>query len=217
LRRNIRPSFEGRPVAYVTPVPPRRIVPLDALPQMRVADEARSLRRLLDKRLPEGPVAAGIFDVRLVDDQKGGKRKRYRPPHFHVLVAGITMTEARKLCDGLYAATEKVACPVHVRDAPSPRGALAYSLKHVGDVKVRTIYDKRGDAAGQGKRKRRLNPAERVMLERRAQQQTLDEYLLLTGLRRFGSMVKQCRSGGTGKGCGCGGGGIRAHPRGLEG
>jgi hypothetical protein len=64
-------------------------------------------------------------------------------------------------------------------------------LKHVGDVKVRAIYDKKGDAAGQGKRKRRLKAAERVMLERRAQQQTLNEYLLLKGLRRFGSMVKR--------------------------
>ena len=59
----------------MTLVPPRRIVPFDALPQMTVADEARSLRRLLDKRLPEGPVAVGIFDVHLVDDQKAGSAK----------------------------------------------------------------------------------------------------------------------------------------------
>jgi hypothetical protein len=61
----------------VTLVPPRRIVPFDALPQMTVADEARSLRRLLDKRLPKGIVAVGIFDVSLVGDQRGGKRKGY--------------------------------------------------------------------------------------------------------------------------------------------
>jgi hypothetical protein len=197
LWRNIRPLFEGRPVAYVTLVPPRRIVPFGALPQVREANEARSLRRLLDKRLPEGTVAVGIFDVGLVDDQRGGKRKRYWLPHFHVLLAGMDAADARKLLDGLYAGTEEVLRPSHIEDAPSPRNALAYSLKHVGDVKARAIFDDRRNAGGEGKRKRRpgkprqLRAEERTTVERWARQQRLDDYLLLKGLRQFGSTVRK--------------------------
>ena len=193
LWRNIRPLFEGRPVAYVTLVPPRRIVLLGALPQVRETNEARSLRRLLDKRLPEGTVAVGIFDVGLVDDQRGGKRKRYWLPHFHVLVAGMDAADARKLLNGLYAATEEVLRPSHIADAPSPRNALAYSLKHVGDVKARAIFDDQANAGGKGKRQRWLKAEERAMVERWAQQQSLDDYLLLKGLRRFGSTAKKAQ------------------------
>ena len=71
-------------------------------------------------------------------------------------------------------------------------------MEHIGDVKVRAIFDRKGNAAGKerntqqpGKRKRRLKADERAMLERWAQQQTLDEYVLLKGLRRFGSKVRR--------------------------
>ena len=197
LWRNIRPFFDGLPAAYVTLVPPRRTVAFDALPQMRVADEARSLRRLLKDRLPMGTMAVGIFDVSLVDDQRGRKRKRYWLPHFHVLVAGMDAVDARKLLDGLYATTEEVPRPSHIKDAPTPRNASAYSLKHVGDVKAKTIFDDRRNSGGEGKRKRRRGKTrqpkadERAIVERWARQQKLDDYLLLKGLRRFGSTVRR--------------------------
>jgi len=191
LWRNIRPFFEDEPAAYVTLVPPGRTVAFDALPRVSIADEARSLRRLLDQRLPKGTVAVGVFDVGMADDQTNGRRERYWVPHFHVLVAGVTVAEAEELLDGLYAATEEVEWPVHVRDAPTPRGALTYSLKHVGDVRARAIYVRKGNAAGEGKRKRQLKADERVVLERWARRQRLDGYLLLKGLRRFGGTVKR--------------------------
>ena len=181
----------------MTLVPPRRIVPFDALPQMRVANEQRSLRRLLEDRLPKDAVAVGIFDVSLVDDQTGRRRERYWLPHFHILVAGITTAEARKLLRKLYATTKEVPRPSLIKDAPTPRNTSAYSLKHVGDVKARTIFDDRRNAGGEGKRKRRpgrprqLKADERAMVERWAQQQRLDDHLLLKGLRRFGSTVKR--------------------------
>jgi hypothetical protein len=197
LWRNIRPFFDGLPVAYVTLVPPRRTVACDALPQMKVANEARSLRRLLEDRLPKDAVAVGIFDVSLIDDQRGGRRERYWLPHFHVLVAGIAAVEARTLLRGLYATTEEVPRPSHIEDAPTPRNASAYSLKHVGDVKAKTIFDDRRNSGGEGKGKRRLGKTrqpkadERAMVERWARQQTLDDYLLLKGLRRFRSTVRR--------------------------
>ncbi len=101
------------------------------------------------------------------------------------------MTEARKLCRGLYAATDKVLRPVHVRNAPSPRGALAYSSKHVGDVKARAIFNGQEDAGGNGKRPRWLKAEERAIIERWARQQSLDDHLLLKGLRRFGGTVRR--------------------------
>ena len=162
-----------------------------------MADEARSLRRLLKDRLPTGTVAVGIFDVSLIDDQRGGRRERYWLPHFHILVAGMDAVDARNLLGKLYATTEKVPRPSHIEDAPTPRNASAYSVKHVGDVKAKTIFDDRRNSGGEGKRKRRLGKTrqpkadERAMVERWARQQTLDDYLLLKGLRRFGSTVRR--------------------------
>jgi hypothetical protein len=70
-------------------------------------------------------------------------------------------------------------------------------VKHVGDVKAKTIFDDRRNSGGEGKRKRRPGKTrqpkadERAMVERWARQQTLDDYLLLKGLRRFGSTVRR--------------------------
>src|SRR3712207_4250155 len=98
---------------------------------------------------------------------------------------------------GVYDSTKEVRRPSHIEGAPSPRNASAYSVKHAGDVKAKIIFDGRRNPGGEGKRKpqpekpRSLKADERAMVERRARQQMLDDYLLLKGLRRFGSTVKK--------------------------
>jgi hypothetical protein len=143
LWRSIEPVLGELPAAFLTLVPPMHRVCFNALPQVSIANYMRPLRRLLNRRLPVGTILIGVFDVSLVDDQRSGRCERHWLPHFHILVVGILVVgvdaaEARQVCDGLYTAAELVPRPSHVRDAPSPRGALAYcSLKHVGDIKAR--------------------------------------------------------------------------------
>ena len=110
----------------------------NALPQVSIANYMRPLRRLLNRRLPVGTILIGVFDVSLVDDRRSGRCERRWLLHFHILVFGVDAAQARQVREGLDAAAELVPRPSHVRDAPSPRGALAYcSLKHVGDIKAR--------------------------------------------------------------------------------
>ncbi len=55
-------------------------------------------------------------------------------PHFHVVVAGMDAGELKKTCRKLYVATMEVEEPVHIKDAPTPKNALFYSLKHIDDL-----------------------------------------------------------------------------------
>jgi hypothetical protein len=191
LWKNVKAFFDGLPAAFQTLVPPRRRVAFEALPQISIANEARSLRRLLNRRLPAGTILIGVFDISLIHDQAGGRRERHWVPHFHIVVVGMAAAEVKKRCRRLLTTTELVPYPSHTKDAPSPRGALAYAVKHVGDIRARAIFDGRAGGRDKGKRWRQLKADERAMVERWAQQQTLDDYLLLKGLRRFGSAVKR--------------------------
>jgi hypothetical protein len=88
---------------------------------------------------------------------------------------------------------------------------LAYSVKHVGDVKARAGFNGQDRTGGKGNRQRWLKAEERSMVDRWAQQQPLDDYLLLKGLRPVWRDGESEVSGGiTSGGRGCGRGGMGA-------
>ena len=149
LWNKIAPAFKGKPAAFLTAVPPHRIVPFDKLSELKLEDEKRAIQRVLAKVLPEGTAAIAVFDISLDDDQTGEQRDRVWVPHFHILVAGITAAELRKICKGLYKRTEKVKRPVLIVDAPTPMNAIAHSPEHVDDVGADTAIRK---TVGPGKK-----------------------------------------------------------------
>ena len=102
LCARVAPVFKNAPAAFLTAVPPHRIVPFDKFGELTLGDEKRAIQRVLAEVLPEGTAAIAVFDISLDDDQTGEQRDRVWVPHFHVLVAGITAAKLVNACKGLY-------------------------------------------------------------------------------------------------------------------
>ena len=182
----VRSAFEGKPVAYLTIVPPRRTVPFIKLGALKLGDEKRAMLRKLNEVLPEGAAVVAVFDISLDDDLTKNWQDRVWMPHFHILVAGSTAAELRKACKGLYKRTKKVKRPVHVRDAPSPKNALFYSLKHADDVYSKVAYKKVVGSGKTGSRQRKLRGGERTTIKDFSERVRLRDFVYLKGFRRSG-------------------------------
>ncbi len=183
LWRKIAPFFQGKPAAFLTLVPPKRLVAFDKLIKLNLENEKRAMRRWLRNKLRKGTVLVSIFDISLVDDQTGDQWVRYWVPHFHVLVAGMAAAELRKDCRQLYRATKEVRRPVHIRDAPTPKNALSYSLKHIDDIYGDSIFRRVTGSGKRGHRKQRLKREERETLRKFMIQNPFRFYLYLKGFR----------------------------------
>ena len=70
------PFFDGRPAAFLTMVPPRRLVAYDQVADNNLENEKRAMRRVLRKIRPKATVLVGIFDISLAlaDEQTGDQR-----------------------------------------------------------------------------------------------------------------------------------------------
>lgn len=189
----VAPAFDGRPAAFLTMVPPRRLVAYDQVAAINLENEKRAVRRVLRNALPKGTVLVGMFDISLTDDQTGDTRVRYWVPHFHALVAGITAPDLKKTCRQLYKATKEVRRPIHIREATTPRGALDYSLKHIDDVYADTSFRQVVGSGIRGSRRRRLKAEEWKLLEGFTQQNPLGTYVFLMGFRCPGQIRNQAR------------------------
>ena len=124
LWKELAPFFDGQPAAFLTMVPPHRLVAYDRVADINLENEKRAMRRVLRNALPEGTVLVSTFDISLIDDTTGEDRLRYWVPHFHVLVAGMNASNLRKACRKLYKATEEVREPHQVTNSPTPKNAL---------------------------------------------------------------------------------------------
>ena len=115
LWKKVAHAFEGRPAAFLTLVPPHRLVAFDQIGSINLENEKRAMRRVLRNALPKATVLVSIFDISLADDTTGGDRSRYWVPHFHVVVAGMAAPALKKACCKLYKATEEVEEPHQVK------------------------------------------------------------------------------------------------------
>ncbi len=169
--------FDGRPAAFLTMVPPRRLVAYDQVADINLENEKRAMRRMLRKVLPKATVLVGVFDISLADDTTGDGRLRYWVPHFYVVVAGMAAPALKKACHKLYKATEEVQEPHQVKDSPTPKNALYYSLKHIDDVDADAIFKRVKGSGNRGSRPRRLKAEERKLLEGFVRENPLGTYI----------------------------------------
>ena len=146
---------------------------------------------MLRKTLPKATVVVSIFDISLADDTTGDGRLRYWVPHFHAVVAGMAAGELKKACRKLYEATKEVEEPVHIKDAPTPKNALYYSLKHIDDVGADAIYRQVVGSGNRGSRPRRLKAEERRLLEGFVRKNPLGTYIYLKGFTHPGQNGKK--------------------------
>jgi len=190
LWEQVARAFEGRPAAFLTMVPPHRLVAYDRVADINLENEKRAMRRMLRKVLPKATVVVGVFDISLIDDTTGDDRLRYWVPHFHAVVAGMAAPALKKACSKLYKATEEVQEPHQVRDAPTPKNALSYSLKHIDDVKAKSIFRLATGSGNRDFRPRRLKAEERRLLEEFMLKNPLGTYIYFKGFRRPGQIGK---------------------------
>jgi hypothetical protein len=183
LWNKMEPAFHDRPVVFLTMVPPRRLVAFDQLGIINLENEKRAMRRVLRNALPKGTLLVSIFDISLTDDQSGDHRVRYWVPHFHVLIAGKTAAEIKKVCRSLYTATAEVPRPIHIRDAPTPKNALNYSMKHIDDVYADTIFRKSTGSGDRASRRRWLQREERTYLSEFVQRNSFSTFVYFKGFR----------------------------------
>src|SRR3954468_12149881 len=54
LWKKIAPFFQGTPAAFLTLVPPRRLIAFDQLASINLENEKRAMRRMLRNALPKG-------------------------------------------------------------------------------------------------------------------------------------------------------------------
>ncbi len=190
LWRQAAAWFQGGPAAYVTLVPPRRAVPFGELHRVRVADELRSARRVLD-RLPAGLVAVGWLDLGLREASTESGRRRFWVPHVHLAVAGLDKRQAKRLLGRPYRATRLVRKPHDVREAPTPRNALAYALKHADDIRADVVLREPAGRRRHFLKERWLKAEERAELRAFMAGHGIGDLLLLIGLRRFGRALRR--------------------------
>lgn len=191
LWRQAAPRFRGGAAAYVTLVPPRRVLPFGTLAGVRVADELRAVRRVL-ARLPAGVVGIGWFDLGLREvAEDGGERRRFWMPHIHLVVAGLDKRRAKRLLGRPYRSTSLVRKPRDVRDAPTPRHALAYALKHTDDVMAVVVLRDPANPRRRFRKERWLKAEERAELRSFAARHRIGDLLLLIGVRRFGRTLRR--------------------------
>ncbi len=188
LWEQVARAFDGRPAAFLTMVPPRRLVAYHQVAEINLENEKRAMRRVLRKTLPKATVAVSIFDISLADDTTGDGRLRYWVPHFHVAVAGMAAPALKKACRKLYKATEEVEEPHQVKDAPTPKNALSYSLKHIDDVGADAIFKQVKGSGNRGTRPRWMKADERRLLEDFVRKNPLGTYIYLMGFRRPGQI-----------------------------
>jgi hypothetical protein len=186
LWEKVAPFLKDRPVAFLTAVPPHRTVPFDKLGELRLQDEKRAIQRVLTKVLPKGTAAIAIFDISLDDDQTGEQRDRVWVPHFHILIIGIMPADLRKACRGLYKPTERVKRPVLIKLASTPKNALSYSLKHIGDVRADTAFLDTVGSGNRGFMRRWLKADERAILKELYDCNSLSDWVYMKGFRRPG-------------------------------
>ncbi len=71
LWEKVAPFFDGRPAAFLTMVPPHRLVADHQVADIDLENEKREMRRMLRKVLPRDTVVVSIFDISLADDTTG--------------------------------------------------------------------------------------------------------------------------------------------------
>src|SRR4028118_307223 len=68
LWKELAPFFDGQPAAFLTMVPPHRLVAFHWVADINLENEKRAMRRVLRNALPEGTVLVSTFDIGLIDD-----------------------------------------------------------------------------------------------------------------------------------------------------
>ncbi len=184
LWEQVAHASDERPAAFLTMVPPHRLVAYDRVADINLENEKRAMRRMLRKTLPKDTVVVSIFDISLVDNTTGEDRLRYWVSHFHAVVVGMTAQALKKACRKLYKATGEVPEPHQVTNSPTPKNALYYSLKHIDDVKAKSIFRIATGSGNRDFRPRWLKSEERKLLEEFVRKNPLDTYIYLKGFRR---------------------------------
>jgi hypothetical protein len=191
LWRQVAVFVEGRPVTFVTLVPPHRTVAFDQVAEVSVANELRAVTRPLAARIPPNVIVIGYFDISLRDDQSGDERERFWVPHFHLLVIGLSPGDTRHILSDVYQGNEAVLRPIRVQKAPSPRAALSYSIKHVNDIDAGVLLPRQPGCGLRGPIRRGLKADEKAAITRFALSRKLGDMLLLMGVRRFGQKLRR--------------------------
>jgi hypothetical protein len=101
LWKQVKHRCVGVPAAFVTLVPPRRVVAFHQLSTLKIEDFLRSARRALRDRFPPGTIIIGWFDIALRDDTRGEARQRWWMPHVHLLIANFTKRDAQGRLRGI--------------------------------------------------------------------------------------------------------------------
>ena len=74
LWKKVAPVFNGQPAAFLTMVPPQRLVAYDQVADINLENEKRAMRRVLRNTLSKATVLVGILDISLAVCRTYGTR-----------------------------------------------------------------------------------------------------------------------------------------------
>jgi hypothetical protein len=186
---------EAGAVLFITVFLPGRELTFPEALKVRPKVEVARLKRLFTKamkRLPpqgrDAVRAIGAVELCIIDVREDAVRaRRVVAVHAHLLVWGMGGKPLRTALKSVVGATAVVQRPLKVTEAPSPAGALAYSLKHRNDHRV-TVRD-----GGTNRFKRRPTKREAAILDRWCSSSPATDAEVLIGLRRTASGIADYR------------------------